>query len=251
MNSLVVKVFEPRRSPQQHMLAAFASEDPDVRRDALSKVAAGKSCNSDWAIKGYVVVALLDTDQQSRCVALRALGRTGDPRAVEAALKVLNHEDYPPREVRPPGPICRWDAALALAQLSAGAQVPEELREQVATILAERLRVDPDRHVRTAAAGGLGYYPAEETVQTLIGGLNDEEFAVVHECEESLVRLTGYTHGCDALAWEDWFEAHRGDLFARAGEIPESRRLPYRNRFEKAGYDVKRFVRWLVPARKE
>lgn len=251
LNSVVVKLFEPKRSAQQHMVVAFASEDPDLRRAALAKVAKSKQHDRDWAIKGYVAVALFDTDAQARCVALRALARTGDRRATETALKVLNHRAYPPAEVRPPGALCRGDAAKALADLSAAGHVPEELGEPVRAALVERLRSDSDRHARIAAARGLGFWPDEEAVRVLIEGLNDGDFAVVHECEESLVRLTGHTHNCNALAWEDWFAANEPGLFARAGQVPESRRPPYRNRFEKIGYDFKRFVRWLVPEGRE
>ncbi|MFH1747946.1 MAG: HEAT repeat domain-containing protein [Planctomycetota bacterium] len=250
-NELVVKLFEPKRSPSQNMVAAFAAEDPDVRRAALAKVAQSKDYDRDWAIKGYVAIALLDDNEQARCVALRALARTGDARASETALKLLDYQNHPPAEIRPPGALTRWDAAEALARLSAAEQVPPEPRQQVREILGDRLRADVNRHVRIAAARGLGYYPEAETVPALIAGLNDEDFAVAHQCEESLVRLTGYTHNCNALEWENWLTEHESDLFARAGQIPESRRLPYHNRLEKVGYDFKQFVRWLVPESKD
>ena len=251
MDSFAVNLFKPRRTPEQNFVAAFASEDADLRRDALAKVAKSKKHDRDWAIKGYVATALLDTDAQARCVALRALQRTGDPRAVETALKLLNYREYPPREVRPPGPLCRWDATELLAKLSEAGNIPEEHRERVRTTLADRLRDDTERHVRIAAARGLDQYPHEASVEALIDGLRDQDFAVVHQCEESLVRLTGFAHHCEALAWTEWLEQHRSDLFAHANEVPESRRPPYRNRVEKIGYDFKQFVRWLIPGRKE
>ncbi len=251
INDVVLKVFEPRKTPQQNMVAAFASEDPDVRRDALGQVAKSKQCGEDWAVKGYLAIALLDNDPQARCVAVRALELSGDPRAVEACLKLLNHREYPAEEVRPPDDLTRWDATLALAKLSARGLVPEDQAEYARTTFADRLKLDTMWQVRAAAASGLGNYSTAESLGGLISGLNDENFAVVHACEESLVRLTGVTHNCDALAWEAWLEAHTGDPFAEAGNIPESRRPPYRNRFEKAGYDFNEFVRWLVPGRKE
>jgi hypothetical protein len=251
INDFVVKIFEPKRTPQQHMLAAFAAEDPDLRRDSLAKVAQSKEFDRDWAIRGYVAIALLDTDTQARCVALRALARVPDPRAVDTALKLLNYRQYPPQEVRPPDALCRWDATVVLVEQSAAGRVPPERAEEVRAALCDRLRLDSDRHVRAAAARGLAYYPTPQTVEALVAGLNDESFAVVYECEESLVRLTGCTHHCDALAWEEWVAANRENLFAQAGNIPPSRRPPYRNRLEKVGYDVNQFVRWLVPAGKE
>ena len=250
-NNFIVNLFEPKRTPQQHMVVAFASPDPDTRRAALTKVAQSKQFNRDWAIHGYITITLLDTDPQARCVAIRALARTGDPRAVETMLKLLNYRQYPPEEIQPPGALCRWDATSALADLSAAGQVPEEYQDKACKTLIERLSSDKDRQVRTAAARGLGHYLTEESVRALINGLTDEGFVVAHQCEEALVRLTGYTHNCSAPAWEDWFESNRDDLFAHAGEVPEARQLPYNNRIEKVGYNVKRFVRWLVPERKE
>ncbi len=251
INDVVVKLFEPKRTPEQQLVVAFAAEDADTRRAALAKVAGSKKYDRGWAVKGYVTVALLDSDPQARCVAVRGLARTGAPEATDTALKLLNHREQPAGVVRPPEAVVRWDAALALARLSAEAQVPEERRDEVRATLIKTLRLDDDRHVRGAAAQGLRHYAAVETVRALVDGLSDADFAVVHECEESLVFLTGTTHGCDALAWSEWVAANEGALFARAGEVPESRRPPYSNRLGKAGYDMKQFMQWLVPARKE
>jgi hypothetical protein len=251
INDVVIKIFEPPRTPQQNLVAAFASEDPDVRRDSLGKVAKSRQHDRDWAVKGYVAIALLDTEPQARCVAIRALARTEDPRAADTVLKLLNCRDYPPQEVRPPDTLTRWDATLALARLSENGLIPSELHDAAQRSLIERLRMDEDPQIRVAAARGLGYYPSEESVRALIGGLNGQQFAAVHECEESLVRLTGCTYDCDPLAWQDWVEAHKDNLFAEAGHIPESRRPPYNNRFEKAAYDMQQFFRWLVPGPKE
>ena len=74
---------------------------------------------------------------------------------------------------------------------------------------------------------------------------------MAHQCEESLVKLTGYTHNSDVTAWQEWLEANCGEMFVHAGEIPESRRPPYRNGIEKTMYDTKELVRWLWPGSKE
>lgn len=233
------------------MVVAVASEDPDVRRDAVAEVAKSDAYNQDWAIKGFLAIALLESDTQARCVAIRALAKTHDPRATEAALKIIHFRDYPPEEVWPPDELCRWDATVALADLSAADAVPEMQRERTFETLIERLAVDPNRHVRIAAARALGEYARPQAVEALIGGLRDDDFAVVYQCEDSLVRLTGHTHSADVTAWQAWYADHRDDLFAMRGHIPESRRLPYDNRFEKAGYEMKQFFRLLVPESKE
>jgi hypothetical protein len=250
INDVVVKIFEPKRTPQQQMLVAFASEDADLRRAALAKVAQSKQRDRDWAIKGYVAIALLDTDAQSRCVAIRALANSGDPRAVVTALKLLNYREYPPQEVRPPEALCRWDATESLADMSLAGQIPDDQKERTRTTLIERLRTDVDRHVRIAAARGLGCYAHEECVKALVERLSDDDFAVVHECELSLTRLTGQTFGSDAVAWEDWLAANHDDLFAHAGDAPDPRGGD-QNWLRKAGRNMNDFVHWIFPGRKE
>jgi HEAT repeat protein len=251
LDNAVQKIFQPRRTPQQYMLIAVSDADPDQRRAAVAKIAKSKRSDQEWAIKGFIAIALLESDPQTRCVAIRALARTKDPRAVETLLKLLDYRSQPPREVRPPDALCRWDATAALADLSAEGAVAEESRAAVCDMLVDRLRSDNDRHVRIAAARGLGYYAEQECVKALIVGLRDDHFAVAHECENALVRLTGRTQDCNALAWSDWYEANGEDLFAAAGEVPESRRPKYRNRWGKFAYNTKQFFRWLYPGKKE
>lgn len=243
----VRRIFEPRRTPQQYMLVAVSDEDPDVRRDAAARVAASRQVDRDWAVKGFLALALLESDPQTRCVAVRALARSGDPRAVDGLLRILNWEREPPREVRPPDALCRWDATAGLAAMLAAGHVPPERRAEVEQTLISRLRRDEDRHVRIAAARGLGYCPSRPAVEALIAGLRDPEFAVAFECEGALVRLTGQTHEGDAWAWREWVEAHRDDLFAGAGQVPPSRQPPYRNDLEKWAYRTREFFRWLFP----
>jgi HEAT repeat protein len=247
----VKKLLEPRKTPQQYMLIAVSSSDADARRDAVIQINRSKQYNKEWAIKGFVAIATLETEPQTRCIAIRALVRSGDPRAVEAALKIINYQDYPPQEVYPPPPVVRWDATAALADLSAAGRVPEELRTVVHTTLIKQLKMDADRHARIAAGRGLGYYPQDESVKALIDGLRDEDFAVIFECEGALVRLTGQTHNGNALAWEEWYAAHPDDAFAHAGEIPESRRPPYTNGLGKLHYDMRQTAEWLWPGSKE
>ena len=59
------------------------------------------------------------------------------------------------------------------------------------------------------------------------------------------------THNADAGAWEAWLAEHPDDAFAQAGTVPESRRPPYKNRWEKGWYETKDMVEWLWPGAKE
>jgi hypothetical protein len=250
LDAAVKKIFKPRHTPQQYMIIAVSDADPDLRRDAVVRVAESKKHDQEWAIKGFIAIALLESDPQARCVAVRALGRSGDERAVETCLKILNYREHPPAEVRPPDDLCRWDATVALAELAAGPLTEDQQGEVLATFL-ERLRGDPDRHVRIAAAQGLRNFSEQEAVRGLIAGLRDEDFAVVHECENSLAWLTGVTHDCDPYRWEQWLEENQEGAFARGGELPESRQPPYKGRWSKFAYQTKQFFQWIFPGSKE
>jgi hypothetical protein len=250
LDASVKKLFKPKRTPQQYMLIAVSDADPDLRREAVTKVAESKKFNEEWAIKGFIAIALLENDPQARCVAVRGLGRSRDPRAVETCLKILNYRRHPPAEVHPPDDLCRWDATAALAELSAE-PLPDELRAQVLDTFLERLQADPDRHVRMAAARGLRHFSDAQAVRGLINGLRDEDFAVVHQCEYSLAWLTGVTNDCDPYRWEQWLEANQPEVFANGGELPESRKPPYEGRWGKYSYKTKQFFQWLFPGRKD
>ena len=231
------------------MLVAVSDADPDQRRIAVAKVAESKRCGEDWAIKGFATIALLESDPQTRCVAIRALGRTHDPRAIETCLKILNSDDYPPADVRPPDDLCRGDTTGVLADLVG--EVPDRLRDKVRETFLKELKQAPDRESRIAAARGLQAFPRPEVVDALIAGLRDDDFAVVYQCEVSLAWLTGVTHNCDAYQWSQWVEAHAGHLFDHGGRLPEGLRRPYEGRWDRLAYQSKEFFRWLIPGAKE
>jgi hypothetical protein len=250
LDASVQKLFAPKRTPQQYMLIAVSDADPDLRRAAVTKVAESEKYDEQWAIKGFIAIALLESDSQARCVAIRGLGKSGDPRAAETCLKILNYRRHPPNEVRPPDDLCRWDATAALAELSGG-PLSDELRSQMLETLLDRLKSDPDRHVRMAAARGLQHLSDPDAVRGLIEGLRDEDFAVVHRCEQSLAWLTGVTQDCDPYLWEQWLGAHQEDLFAQGGELPDSRKPPYEGWWGGVSYKTKQFFQWAFPGRKE
>lgn len=246
----VQNILQPRRSAQQNMLVAVSDADADVRRDAVVKIAKSKQYKEDWAVKAFIAIACLENDEQTRCVAIRALARTNDARGAETMLKILNHTQHPPEEIYPPTNLVRWDATLALVELSAAGAVSAELLDQAEQTFIDRLANDPERHTRLAAARGLGSYRSRAAVDALIQGLRDGDFAVAYACEDSLVKLTGVTHSASASAWETWRDAHANDLFAQAGQIPESRRPPYTNAWGKMSHDTRDTLDWLWPEAK-
>ena len=245
----IQKLFKPRRSPQQYILIAVSDADPDIRREAATKVAESKKFNEEWAIKGFTAIATLENDPQTRCIAVRGLAHSRESRVVETFLKILNSQDFPPQEVRPPDDLTRWDVTVALADF-AGEGLLDERHEQTRTTLMDRLKNDTSRHVRTSAARGLQFFPQPAVVEALIDGLRDADFTVVHQCEMSLAYLTGVTHDCDPYLWRTWCEEHQSDLFARGGELPEPLRPPYNSRWGKFNHDAKQSIQWLFPGKK-
>lgn len=243
-------ILEPPKTPQQYGLIAVSDTDPDVRRAAAAKVAESDQAGAEWAIKIFTAIALLDDDPQTRGVAIRALGRVGGAAGADPLLKILNHADHPPQEVRPPDALGRWDATAALAEIAAQ-EMPSASVEPAVATFARLLAKDTDRNTRAAAAYGLGWLPRPASVEALIAGLEDEEFVVAYECESALMRLTGVTHRYSAYAWQQWYESNGGAPFARAGALADARTPPYSNRWEKFTYDTGQFFRWMFPGPKD
>lgn len=242
-------ILEPPKTPQQYGLIAVSDSDPDARRSAVAKVADSDESRSDWAIKIFTAIALLDDDPQTRGVAIRSLGQIGGPAGTEPLLKILNHADHPPQEVRPPDALCRWDATAALAEVAATG-MPETSLDTAVSTFARLLAKDTDRNTRAAAAYGLGWLQRRESLEALIEGLSDEEFIVAYECESALMRLTGRTHRYSAFAWQEWYESNQSAPFAHAGELADARTPPYSNRWEKFTYKTGQFFRWMFPGPK-
>lgn len=249
LDETVQKLIKPQRTPQQHALVAFADTDPDQRREAIAKVADSKQSDQNWAIRSYTTIALLETDSQTRCVAVRALAQTRDPAAAVTCLKLVNHRDFPAAEVRPPDDVTRWEAVAALAALSRDGAAGAEQASAIRDALIQRLTLDTDRNVRSAAARGLANYPDVDVLAALVAALHDEDFGVAYECELSLQQLTGQSFACDARAWQAWIESHQSAPFAAAGAL-DPRKPKFDTRVERDWHDTKQVVRWLFPPQK-
>ncbi len=241
---------QPPRSAQDEMLRAVETNDPDVRRKSLARVSKSRSHDQDWAIEGYVAIALLESDSQSRSVALRGLDRTTDPRASETALKILNHKDYPPEQVTPPDGLVRADSLRLLADHVRAGHIPAGATDAVREAFIRHLRGDTHREARQASARGLAGCRHADALTALIGGLEDADFAVVYECENSLKILTGQALPPDAAAWREWASAHPADAFAEARD-PAPPPNNAQARMEKMAHEFRLINEWLWPAEKK
>lgn len=247
----IKSLFEGARSPQQNLLIAVSSDDPDLRRDALTKIARSRESRSEWAVKAYIAMATLETDPQTRCIAVRALTRSNDARAPETLLKILNFRAYPASEVYPPADDVRADSARGLADLLTADMVALELRPQIRDVLIDRLKNDTYRHTRLFAARGLGNYPERLVVDALVLALRDDDFAVARESETSMAKLTGQAFHCSVLDWEAWTKANPDHLFDGKGTVPPARKPAYQGGWDKFGYDMNQVYRYFYPEEKE
>jgi len=211
-------------SPKQQMMQALTDPDADHRREAVVALSRSDELTRDWALDGLDIVARLDESPQVRCVAIRALARTGLPRVMPGLLMILNHRDFRGRVRTPSAPV-RVDATRALADLlglcvatSQPATRPATIHDSLETFCRLLLN-DPHRDVRQSAAVALGDLPDRRSLEALIAALTDEDFGVVYRAEQSLIALTGRTFEHDPDAWRDWIEA-TPDPFARRGQIP-------------------------------
>lgn len=232
--------FQLTTSNRDYMAIAVSEQPADVRRRAATKVAESRDRDKPWAVEGFTSIALLDGDTQTRCVAMRALGKSKDPNATLTLVRVLRRAAQPNDSVREPSMTTRWDAAKVLADRLAKGRVIERDLPVVVAVLGERLQNDTAKHVRSESARGLGHCIGEhEVFDALFSGLADDEFAVVYACEEALIALTGVTHDADPKAWRAWYAQNRDLAFANAGEVPESRQ---RSKWRERWRHTKRFM---------
>lgn len=155
--------------------------------------------------------------------ALLSLGRIADPdtpRQVLVEVLVKHHHDD-----------ARANAALAIGRIAGPQDAPLLLAPLIGALadrsakvrlhavkalgaledrsvqgpLLERLRRDDSPLVQAAAALQLGRVGDLHAVQTLIEGLMSQTTLVHHQCQRSLVALTGRTDLKNYKAWREWW----------------------------------------------
>lgn len=219
------------------LVQALDASHPDDRRKAIDAVADSRFVSSDSNIRTTALVVKSDVNFSVRQAAARSLGACGRSEGIEALLEAL---DTPASPVlaRPADASFRRSCLCGLERLASGGVTPEDttrLVSQVSTLLAK----DANRDVRISAARLLGYFKTSDSLTALVDALQQTDFAVTYEAEQSLVKLTGRTHRRDAKAWRAWL-AESTDPFAGAGQKPaelagaEARR-PWWNPFARSG----------------
>jgi len=159
------------------------SKDPDDRAKAITTWSA-----QSWGLQGsyleyYAIASKSDESAIVRSVAVRALGKAGDPKYLPALVDAL----------RDTSPVVRWDAAVALDNVI-GPQAVDPLRKAATT--------ETNLDGRIAAIKALRHYRQENVVQTLIQCLAEGPFGIRYQAHLSLVETTGKDMGMDAEKWK-------------------------------------------------
>ena len=71
-------------------------------------------------------------------------------------------------------------------------------------LLINMLNRDTESEIRGRAAEALGNYQNRRAVQALISALDDDDFGVIYQAEQSLRKLTGEDFPDDSGRWNEW-----------------------------------------------
>lgn len=210
------------QSAEDNYRLALEAEHPDIRRDAVTRIAESGYVTDDDSFSVLDAVARTDPASQIRCVAIKAFCRYDDSRPVGPLLSILQ-AGPDSQEAKPPDNDVRWEAATALAAFQRQGLVPEEHGQTAQNLFIAMSARGQPRNVRLAALEALGTFQDREVFPPLINALHESDFALADQAERSLIALTGVTHDYDGDAWEQWLSVTQ-EPFAHAGEKPVTTR---------------------------
>jgi HEAT repeats len=169
-----------------HLDAAKGMMDPnsaDARRRGIVHLS-----NKDWGrqdpyLKRYEQIARDDPNPSVRAMAIRALNRGRDKRAIPLFLSALADRNE----------LIRLEAAKALAN------VPDP--SAVTPLIRHMESADENLDVRIACADALRNYHTSQVAQALVRALRDRNFGVSWQARRSLQLMTGQDYRYDTVAW--------------------------------------------------
>ena len=197
--------------------------DADVRRDTVAHVGNTRFLDDPDALHAVITVARTDQNPGVRCKALQVLGKSKHAMAVNNVVAVFTADDQPqPTDIVPTCDKVRWEAAKSLNLYMKRDELNQDQLAAIRDASVHHMRTDECRDVRITCAQLLGEDPHRRTVESLIGGLKQQDFAIAYEAEHSLRRLTGQSFGYDTMAWESWLNQVEDPL--AEGEFARSNR---------------------------
>ena len=235
-----------------YLTKALQSELPDVRREAIREIARSRYATHEVVVRALATIALTDPSPSVQCAALAALRAAGGPEAAEAVLAVLEQEPGAGEApwIGPRGANVRLAALRTALTLVADQQLAPENRAALQALAARLIREDPSRDIRQCSARVLGYCPHADTLEPLIDALQQRDFGVVYEAEQSLMRLTGRTFDYDAVAWREWLTG-TDQPFADAGRLDHLVEPPPKNWWQRSLDGTRRAFETFKPKKGE
>ena len=157
--------------------------NPDHRRSGIVYLSDHSPGRRDPYLKQYINMARTDADPSVRSMAIRALNRARDKRAIPIFLSALEEKND---EIR-------LEAAKGLAN------IPDATA--VGPLIRHLDNADENVDVRVASADALRLYRTSEVAQALVRALRDRDFGVPWQARKSLQLMTGKDFRYDTAAW--------------------------------------------------
>jgi len=185
-----------RPSPSEQVAMAFDPDDADRRREGIVLLS-----RHDWGLqephlKGYAKLLAMDDDASVRCVAARALGKSGSVKYLPNLIAALEDESPP----------VRWDAAVAIGRVLPNCLSSPDKTVPAIKPLRRHAMSDSSLNVRVSCIETLRYLRKREVLETLLRCFVDPNFTVRHQAHESLVYLAGCDLGLEVEDWEPILE---------------------------------------------
>ncbi|HEV8606151.1 MAG TPA: HEAT repeat domain-containing protein [Tepidisphaeraceae bacterium] len=161
----------------------LVDSSPDHRRSGIIYLSDQSPGRRDPYLKQYMNMARTDLDPSVRAMAIRALNRARDKRAIPIFLAALEEKND----------AIRLEAAKGLAN------IPDP---SAASPLIRHLD-SPDENVdvRIACADALRLYRTSEVAQALVRAMRERNFGVSWQARKSLQLMTGQDFRYDTAAW--------------------------------------------------
>lgn len=155
----------------------------DHRRSGIIYLSDRSPGRQDPYLRQYNIMARTDVDPLTRSMAIRALNRSRDKRAIPVFLAALEERSE----------LVRLEAAKALANNPDPSAIPALIRH----LDAQDEVVD----VRIACADALRLYRTPEVAQALVRTLRERNFGIAWQARQSLMLMTGKDFRYDTAAW--------------------------------------------------
>jgi len=156
---------------------------PDHRRSGIVYLSDRAPGRQDPYAKQYLIMARFDSEPTVRSMAVRALNRARDKRAIPIFLSALEEKSDS----------VRLEGAKGLAN------IPDPTA--VGPLIRHLDNLDENVDVRIACADALRMYRTPEVAQALVRGLRDRNFGIPWQARKSLQLMTGKDFRYDTAAW--------------------------------------------------